>query len=197
MTSRDADLQIIIDGARRHIASDASLVVRNAAERVFTRLDVSVGEASSVRGNGLPVCQALDSVYRSMAVDEQPLPAIGHALAGLGGRLDWWRRKGASPENQPFYDGHANAMLIGPGGIERREDVMVGVSLMAPHILYPDHNHPPEEVYLAFTDGAWWNSDMDWTEPGPGGLIYNPPGILHAMRSGDKPFLALWLLPVD
>ena len=33
--------------------------------------------------------------------------------------------------------------------------------------------------------------------PGPGGLICNPRGILHAMRAGHAPFLALWFLPVD
>ena len=29
---------------------------------------------------------------------------------------------------------------------------MVGVSLMAPAVQYPDHRHPPEEVYLALVD---------------------------------------------
>ena len=37
---------------------------------------------------------------------------------------------------------------------------------------------------------------MDWTDPGMNGLIYNPPGIRHAMRAGAAPFLALWFLPV-
>lgn len=37
---------------------------------------------------------------------------------------------------------------------------------------------------------------MDWTDPGETSLIYNPPGIQHAMRSGDTPFLALWFLPL-
>ena len=132
-----------------------------------------------------------------MALARSPLPEIASAFMALEPRLNWTRRKGADPANQPFYDGHANAILIGPGGIEERADALAGVTVMAPHITYPDHNHPPEEVYLAFTEGEWWNSEMDWTAPGPGGIIYNPPGILHAMRSGPKPFLALWLLPVD
>ena len=112
-------------------------------------------------------------------------------------RLSWWRRSAAEPGDQPFHDGHANATIIGKDGLEQRDDVQVGVSLMAPNMVYPDHSHPPEEVYAAFTGGEWWNARMDWTEPGAGGLIYNPPGILHAMRSGAKPFLALWMLPVD
>ena len=86
--------------------------------------------------------------------------------------------------------------LVGPGGFEEREDVMVGVSLVAPHVTYPDHSHPPEEVYLVLSEGEWWNTAMGWVHPGPGGLVYNPPGITHAMRAGDAPLLALWFLPL-
>ena len=98
---------------------------------------------------------------------------------------------------EPFVSGHANATLVGPGGIEQRDDVLVGVTVMAPGIVYPDHSHPPEEVYLALSPGEWWNAAMPWTEPGTGGVIYNPRGILHAMRSRERPLLALWFLPID
>lgn len=196
MKARVESLQRMSDLARGQIESRGDGLTQAAAQRVFQRLDLRTGHLRQGTGERLPVCRYLDAVHTDMAAAASPLPEIAAAFAAIEGDLRWMRRKGASPENQPFYDGHANAMLIGPGGLEDREDVMVGVSLMAPHILYPDHDHPPEEVYLAFTDGAWWNAGMDWTEPGPGGLIYNSPGILHAMRSGPKPFLALWMLPL-
>jgi quercetin dioxygenase-like cupin family protein len=98
-----------------------------------------------------------------------------------------------------FAAGHANANLLGPypEALERRDDVWVGVSLMAPEITYPDHNHPPEEVYLALSRGYWRQNTHPWHEPGIGGVVYNPPGITHAMRSGPEPFLAIWCLPID
>jgi hypothetical protein len=145
----------------------------------------------------LPVCSHLEAIYSAMELDGAHLPATAGAFAAIEPHLLWTRRKGARPDGSNFYDGHANAMLVGPGGIEQRDDVWVGVTVMAPHVQYIDHSHPPEEIYLAFTPGEWWNAAMDWTEPGPGGLIYNPPGILHAMRSGGMPMLAMWLLPVD
>lgn len=197
MIRRDEHLQVILDKALMVIAGRGDDRTRRAADRVFGRLSRMTGEVRSDVGSQLAVCGYLSDITAGMAQREMPLPEIGQAFAALEGQLGWWRRKGVSAMDQPFYDGHANAMLIGPGGLEQREDVMVGVSLMAPAIQYPDHSHAPEEVYLAFTEGEWWNSDMEWTEPGPGGLIYNPPGILHAMRSGSKPFLALWLLPID
>ena len=87
-------------------------------------------------------------------------------------------------------------MLLGPGGLEDRDDVWVGVTLMGPDVVYIDHDHAPEEVYLSLTPGAWWNARMDWTDPGPEGLTYNPPGIRHAIRAGPAPLLALWFLPI-
>lgn len=195
---RESNLDILLGFAEAAIAHKADVTASRVAERVFGRLREREGTVTVGEAGRLPVCDHhLEAVYSAMAAGPSPLPELASAFAAIEGDLRWARRKGASPENQPFYDGHANAMLIGPGGIEQREDVMLGVSLMAPNILYPDHSHPPEEVYLAFTDGEWWNAGMAWTSPGPGGLIYNPPGILHAMRSGAKPFLALWLLPVD
>ena len=91
-------------------------------------------------------------------------------------------------------DGHANALIVGPDGLEPREDARVGVSLMAPAVQYPDHRHPPEEVYVALSPGEWRQGDGPWHAPGPGGLVYNPPGIVHAMRSGKTPLLAIWCL---
>lgn len=194
---RDVNLALLLDLAETAIASRADERSSRTADLVFSRIRAREGSVAGGEGGRLAVCQTcLDDVYSAMAAGSSPMPALAGAFGAIEGRLRWTRRKGASPENQPFYDGHANAMLVGPGGLEQREDVMVGVSLMAPDIVYPDHDHPPEEVYLAFTDGEWWNAEMDWTRPGPGALIYNPPAILHAMRSGPKPFLALWLLPL-
>ena len=196
MIARDENVQRLADYAQQAIGRHGGEAARRAAARVYARLAERVGDTAERPGERIPVCRYLEGALAGMADGASPLPEIARAFAALDSRLHWARRKGASPSNRQFYDGHANAMIIGPGGLEQREDVMVGVSLMAPNTLYPDHNHPPEEVYLAFTDGEWWNAGMDWTQPGPGGLIYNPPGILHAMRSGEKPFLALWLLPL-
>ena len=68
---------------------------------------------------------------------------------------------------------------------------------MAPGITYPDHRHPPEEVYIVLSNGQWRQGSGPWHAPGVGGIVYNPHDIVHAMRSGDSPLLAIWCLPVD
>lgn len=197
MPDRDVNLQLILDLSAGVMRERASPRCAAAAERVFSRLGERTGPTGAGTGAHLPFCRhALDGAYSAMALAPSPLPELAAAFAAVESGLTWARRSSSTPANQPFHDGHANAMLIGPGGLEQREDVWVGATVMAPGILYPDHSHPPEEVYLAFTEGEWWNAEMDWTRPGPGGLIYNPPGILHAMRSGPAPFLALWFLPI-
>jgi quercetin dioxygenase-like cupin family protein len=162
-----------------------------AAETVIGRLE-SVGRP--VPGaSRLPVC---DWIAPALAAVPKERRALARAFAAVEGQLTWRRRAQASPEDGAFWQGHANAVILGPGGLEERADLWVGATVMAPGIRYPDHAHPPEEVYLSLTPGQWWNAGMDWTDPGPGGCIYNPPGIAHAMRSGDGPLLALWYLPL-
>lgn len=86
-------------------------------------------------------------------------------------------------------------MIIGDGGLEARQDLRMGASLLAPNTFYPNHQHPPEEVYIALTPGHWRQEAGPWREPGIGGLVYNPPNIIHAMQSGASALLAIWMLP--
>ena len=146
--------------------------------------------ASHAQPTRLPVC---DWIVPALAMQDGPL---ARSFARIEAQLSWGRRKNADPANLAFWDGHANAVILGPGGLEERNDVWVGATVMAPGVLYPDHDHAPAEVYLPLSAGQWRNAGMDWTDPGLGGFIYNPPGILHAMRAGEKPFLALWFLPI-
>ncbi len=194
--TRPFDMQALFDAAEAAIdqSPSGSGAAKAAAARVFDRLRGAVGTQAAPTPAILPVCGQLPAAF---AQAHPTRGAVAAAVQAIAPRLVWARRPSARPEDGPFWDGHANAMLAGPGGIEARDDVWVGLSLMAPGTLYPDHGHAPEETYLALTPGLWWNSDMDWTDPGAEGLIFNPPCITHAMRSlPDRPFLALWFLPV-
>jgi quercetin dioxygenase-like cupin family protein len=119
---------------------------------------------------------------------------LADAFVVIEPHLTWKVRAGAETLGQEFLDGHANATITGPEGLEIRSDVRIGVSLVAPHARYPDHHHPPEEIYVALSDGQWRQALDPWHEPGMGGLVYNPPNIVHAMRATERPLLALWFL---
>jgi quercetin dioxygenase-like cupin family protein len=196
MEHRDAALQAFYDLTETAILrrADSCKNAGPAAKRVFDALRNTVGGKGSSAPQRLAVCDTLESALHVAGTGPAPIPALAAALNGLSPRLQWKRRKGSTPDGTNLYDGHANALVAGPGGLEEREDVWVGISLMAPHVRYPDHRHHPEEVYVSLAGGAWWNENMEWTTPGPGGLIYNEPNVLHAMRTEAQPLLAIWCL---
>jgi Dimethlysulfonioproprionate lyase len=196
MRHRDAKLQTFFDLAELAVLARAETCEHAgpAAKRVFDALRKSVGSQGNFAAERVPACDTLNSALHVASSGPAPVPALAAALSELSPRLQWQRRDNAPPDGTSFHDGHANALVAGPEGLEVRDDVWLGMSLLAPHVRYPHHRHPPEEVYVSLAGGSWWNTNMDWTTPGPGGLIYNPPNILHAMRTDDEPLLAIWCL---
>lgn len=143
----------------------------------------------------LPVCKHLAYAADPSRFSDPTLRMVVDSFMRLEPSLNWWRRKGPCPSaSENFADGHGNATIIGSNGIERRNDVTIGVSLVAPHVRYPDHNHLPEETYLVLSRGEFRQGDAAWFEPGIGGTLYNSSNITHAMRSGQEPLFALWAL---
>lgn len=146
-------------------------------------------------GTRLAVCALLNAAADPANASDPDLHGLLCAFRRLEPRLTWVRRQGdMTAASAGIADGHANTLIMGPGGHERRSDVWLGASLLAPHMRYPDHAHPPEETYLVLSPGAFRQGDDPWFSPGQGGSFYNPPGIKHAMQSGDAPLFAFWLL---
>lgn len=150
------------------------------------------------RGDGapqtLPVCAHLEAAYEAAGRQDAATADLTRAFRAIEPALTWTRRWSAKPGDGGFYDGHANANIVGPEGIEKRADIWIGVSLVAPHITYPDHHHPPEEIYVVLSPGEWKHGGSDWFAPGYGGLVYNVSDTIHAMRAGPEPLLAIWCL---
>jgi quercetin dioxygenase-like cupin family protein len=193
---RSPDLQVFLtmaEAAIRHQSAPDGPIPA-AADRIFSALQTSAAAPGQSGASRLPVCRHLDRALERVASEPGPVGALADAFASLRPQLGWKTRSGAEAFGEPFLSGHANAMLVGEDGLEDRDDVRIGVSLLAPQIRYPNHRHPPEEVYVVMSEGEWRQGDGSWHEPGIGGLVYNPPNIVHAMRSATQPLLALWFL---
>lgn len=168
-------------------------MAEDPAHRVF---DVLLGPDPGVAidrpaPRTLPVLAHLDDALSSARVHGGASAALADALAAIAGHVTWMRRDEPERATPGFARGHANAVLVHSS--RHGSHALMGVSLMAPNVRYPDHQHPPEEVYIVLSPGEWRNDRVDWFEPGIGNVVYNPPGIVHAMRSGDSPLLAIWL----
>ena len=168
-----------------------------AAARIFDALANSVGTIAPGKRAPPPAYRHLPSALeRARAAPETS--SLAEAFGALEPELHWRRRPGSEAGGRSFHDGHANADIVGPMGLERRGDVLLGASLVAPGVRYVDHRHPPEEVYIVMSGGEWYREGRGWHTPGVGGIVYNPPGVVHAMRAGSEwPLLALWLLRAD
>lgn len=194
MTRRSDALQLFVDTA--FVAYDQFAQApesRRSILQIFETLETA-GEERPGPGTRLPVCDHLD---RALAIETKhnSLHRVANRFKEIEPLLEWRRRSshdGSASEN--FTGGHANAMIIGPGGLEERRDVWVGVTLLAPNVRYPDHDHAPEEVYLVLSDGEFRQGEGEWFSPGVGGSFYNPPAIKHAMQSLDAPLFAFWAL---
>ena len=149
-------------------------------------------ETGVAANHGIPALDHLPFAIRNAQSGPSEIRALANCLQEIAGELPWYQRQ--EPALPDFMRGHANAFIIGPQGLEQRCDIAVGVSLLAPEIEYPDHNHPPEELYVVMSDGDWRQNSNSWHTPGLGSLVFNPANITHSMRSGPKPLLAIWCL---
>lgn len=195
---RSNALQNFLDAAsaayRAHATDERA---KTSLAQIFRTLE-KVVPASYGAGARLPVCSHLDDVANPARFTDPSLRHMIEAFNRLEPELEWRRRTGGwTGASANFAESHANALIVGPGGLESRRDVWLGVSLVAPHVLYPDHSHPPEETYLVMGDGEFRNSDTDWISPGPGGTFYNSPNIVHTMRTHARPLFAFWALRAE
>lgn len=138
-----------------------------------------------------PLSDALQQVADTVDDLPEALQPLVNTILDLTDYLIWYKRQAPLPE---FMQGHANADIIGPKGLVVRDDIQVGITLMQPELTYPDHHHLPEEIYIVLSEGFWRQNDRPWHSPGPGGYVYNPADIIHAMKSVDRPLFALWCL---
>ena len=196
--ARESNLQSFVDAARQALArrlpppQPAGLV----AGKIFSALEqaAATGKRPPQRQ---PVCHYLDAALATAREAGGDIGLLADAFAAIEPGLSWAPRQGAEKAGEAFAKGHANTMIVGPGGLEPREDVWIGASLMAPEVQYIDHHHPPAEVYLVLSPGSWRQGDRPWHEPGIGGTVFNTPNIVHAMKSGTAPLFAIWCLLVQ
>lgn len=79
------------------------------------------------------------------------------------------------------------------------DDLTVGMLLLGPRQRYPEHCHPPHELYLPISDGGEWRYGGEETyRPLPAeALAYNHPNDVHGVVAGDQPLAALFMLWPD
>lgn len=194
MNHRPENIQAVIDIATILFASEKlSEDARQVATQVFERLRTPSDDG--VRHHTrFPACAWLDTALAPFIAENTNFGVAARAIKALENGLGWSRRTSGTDGSENYVEGHVHGMICGPGGAESRYDVQLGFSVMLPHVRYPDHSHPPEEAYVLFTPGEFRQDRGQWFDPGVGAGIHNTRGRVHAMRSGEVPFFAIWCL---
>ncbi|MVW85824.1 transcriptional regulator [Pseudomonas sp. PB101] len=167
---------------------DTEICVRSLSN---ARLDIGLPPYS---GTSLPACLE-PTVARALADaprTDRDFKILLSALETLLSSSRWIKRSTSEGDDDAFEEKHRHALILGKGALLECSTLTVGLAVMEPELYYPYHKHPPAEFYVVLSEGYWYRKDVGWWNPGPGGVVFNPPSAVHSMRSTDKPLLALW-----
>jgi quercetin dioxygenase-like cupin family protein len=98
--------------------------------------------------------------------------------------LDWYQSaKSHSPYTQ----------IVVPSCRIAHEDFRLGLFLLPENIVYPNHQHSPDEVYIVLAGSGEWSLNRGTFDNKTAGNIIDIPSMtIHAMRTSATPALMLW-----
>lgn len=127
MSPRSDALQLFIDSAFEafdHFAQAPQS--RRSILQISSALEVP-GVERRGHGSRLPVCSHVEPAL-SIETEHEPLRRLIDRFRAVEPFLAWRRRTGCDGSaSANFLEGHANAMIVGPGGLEERRDVWLGL----------------------------------------------------------------------
>jgi hypothetical protein len=144
-----------------------------------------------LHANGLDCLKHLRQAVDLTALGERELAM---RLAQQASALRWGQTYTAADFGQHFIDNYGWVELFGTRGHFRNERVAAGFLILGPGVVYPDHHHVAEEVYIPLTAAAEWRmGDEGFRRRRGGEVIHHASNVSHAMRTGGEPLLALYL----
>ena len=123
-------------------------------------------------------------------------PALAAAIAASVPHLDWITFDDYPVEDigAGFLTGNAYAIIIGQDGPIKAGDFDLGLFLVAPHVLYRDHQHKAPELYAPLTGPHGWRfaPNTPLTLKPAHAPVWNLPNAPHLTKVGPVPFLCLY-----
>lgn len=145
----------------------------------------------SLPAHGLACLKHLDAIERLAGDRWRPMASL---LREHGAAFHWGQTYTAADFGVDFIDNYGWLEVFGTRGHFENDKIAAGLLLLGPDIVYPDHHHVAEEVYVPISGMARWRKgDGAFIERAPGAVIHHPSNVNHAMRTGGEPLLALYL----
>jgi hypothetical protein len=141
--------------------------------------------------SALPCLTHLDRAAELAPPRALPIAAI---LAEHRHVFRWGQTYTAADFGRRFIDNYGWLEVFGTRGHFAHDAVAGGFLILGPDVLYPDHHHVAEEIYIPLTGSAEWRmADQPFRRREAGEVIHHASGVNHAMRTGEEPLLALYL----
>ena len=141
--------------------------------------------------NGLPCLAHLTRAAELAGAAEADL---AQRLERHAAQLCWGQTYTSADFGQHFMDNYGWVELFGTRGHFVHDRMAAGFLLLGPDVVYPDHHHVAEEIYIPLTGGAAWRmGDGPFVEREGGEVIHHASNVNHAMRTRAEPLLALYL----
>ncbi|TGS17006.1 transcriptional regulator [Mesorhizobium sp. M2E.F.Ca.ET.209.01.1.1] len=133
----------------------------------------------------------LDRIAELAPADAKPLTRL---VADHRDELRWGQTYTAADFGQGFVDNYGWLEVFGTRGHFVNNEVAGGLLILGPNIVYSDHHHIAEEIYIPLTGGtAWRMGEGNFHIRDAGEVIHHASNVNHAMRTGEDPLMALYL----
>ncbi|WP_287308542.1 dimethylsulfonioproprionate lyase family protein, partial [Mesorhizobium sp.] len=133
----------------------------------------------------------LDRIAELAPANAKPLARL---LAERRGELRWGQTYSEADFGKGFIDNYGWLEVFGTRGHFVNDEVAAGLLILGPDVVYPDHHHVAEEIYIPLTGGTEWRmGEGGFRTREAGEVIHHASDVSHAMRTGKEPLLALYI----
>ncbi|MEI9409443.1 dimethylsulfonioproprionate lyase family protein [Mesorhizobium salmacidum] len=176
----------LLEQFHAYLASVDDALVREAVAR--TGWDMP---ARDLEPYALGCLRHLDRAAELAPMAAKPLVQL---LARRRNDLHWGQTYGEADLGKDFIDNYGWLEMFGTRGHFANDEVAAGLLILGPGIVYPDHHHVAEEIYIPLTGGTEWRmGEGSFRTREAGEVVHHASNVNHAMRTGKEPLLALYI----
>ncbi|TPM25923.1 dimethylsulfonioproprionate lyase family protein [Mesorhizobium sp. B2-3-4] len=176
----------LLEQFHAYLASIDDALVRDAVARIGWTMP-----ARQLDPRPLACLRHLDRATELAPPAAKPLVQL---LAERRDELHWGQTYGESDFGKAFIDNYGWLEMFGTRGHFANEAVAAGLLILGPDIVYPDHHHLAEEIYIPLTGGTDWRmGEGGFHRREAGEVVHHASNVNHAMRTVKEPLLALYI----
>lgn len=176
----------LLDGLRAYLGTLDSAVARDAVRRIDWDMPDRPLEPRPLA--------CLRHLARAAELAPPVAKPLARLLASHRDEFHWGQTYAEADFGRHFIDNYGWLELFGTRGHFANEAVAGGFLVLGPGVVYPDHHHVAEEIYVPLTGGTEWRmGEGGFHVRAAGEVIHHASNVNHAMRTGCEPLLALYV----